>query len=88
MPVEQLCRARGWSAGLTGLLTGQHGGSVAQAVLIVVHLDRGNCIIDPAIDRFQMCVDDGDSSGQPPLRLSRWLLKIAKVDNDYVITSR
>ena len=43
--VEQLCRGRGLPAGLTGLLTGQHGGSgdsaglnVIQAGLNVVHL--------------------------------------------------
>ena len=45
MPVDELCRGRGLPVGLTGQLTGQHGGpagpaglNVVQAGLNVVHL--------------------------------------------------
>ena len=73
---------------------GQHDGSAGPAGpagLTVVHLvlwPSKLYIIDPSIDRFQMPVDNGDSSVQSPLRVSHWLLGFAKVDNDYVITSR
>ena len=78
------------ACGLTGLLMSQHGGLTGSTGLTVVHLVLWPWKLyhRPGNQSVFNVVDEGDSFGQSPLHLSRWLLGVAMMVNIYVIASR